>query len=125
LYVLEDSPTLISFHLTDDGQIIPVIPLPGESGDQGPSAVLRFTIHNDNSVSVFVNLDGNYSQGNPWWKYLDHNENWHAPISLSQVANFPNWGKFTVSSIDDFPITLLWGFKLVQFVKTVLRPLKS
>lgn len=108
-YVLDDNPTLISFHLTNDGQVIPVTPLPGEHGDQGPLAVLRYTIHSNNSVSVFVNLDENFSSGNPWWSYLDHNETWYTATSLAYVPDFSNWGKFTVNSINDFPIRMIWG----------------
>ncbi len=109
LFVLEDEPTLISFHLTEDGEIIPIVPLPGNNGDQGPSSVLRFTINSDNSVTVYVNLDGVFSQGGPWWSYLDHNENWHSPISLSQVEDFPTWGAFTIGSTDHFPVRMVWG----------------
>ncbi|GEM_PF-3734619 len=108
-FVTVDEPTLISFHLKDDGEIIPVVPIPGENGDQGPSAALRFTINNDNSVTVYVNLDGSFSQGDPWWSYLDHNEQWHSPIPLSSVPNFPNWGKLHISDIEDFPVRMVWG----------------
>ncbi len=108
-FINENEPTLISFHITEYGEIIPVTPLPGEDGDQGPSAVLRFTINSDNSVTIYVNLNGLFSQGNPWWSYLDHNEQWYSPLALDPVGNFPNWGKLTIGDINDFPVIMIWG----------------
>ncbi len=106
-FVLESEPTLISFHLTENGQIISANPLPGEGGDMGPSAPLRYTI-NTNTITVFVNLVDNFTEGNPWWSYLDHNEEWHSAIYLSAVENFPTWGKFTIP-ISELPKRLVWG----------------
>ncbi len=109
LFVSEEEPTLISFHLKDNGEVLPIISLPGENGDQGPSSVLRFTINDDNSVIVYVNLNDLFNNGNPWWSYLDQNEEWHSPLSLESVEDFPNWGKLTINNIDDFPVRMIWG----------------
>lgn len=105
-FVLEETPGLIEFHLTNNGEIIPVIPLPGDFGDSGPASVVRLE-RNEENIVVYLNLTGSY-QPDSWWSYLDHNENW-VENTLYPVDDFPNWGKFHVTDLSHFPIRMKFG----------------
>lgn len=106
-YVLEESPTLLQFHLTNEGDIVPVIPLPGDFGDQGPTSVIRMT-ENEETVTVYFRLDGNFIHGSSWWSFLDENEEFTSEMPLYHVNDFPEWGAIEINK-NFFPKRIIFG----------------
>ncbi len=97
------------FTLHSDGSVSPVadVDLPGDNGDEGQNAIIRYTI-TDSSIVVFTNdfMDANTA----FIQLQDSSGVWQAPILEDSVTNFSNWKKKEIN-FSDFPIPGLLIFR--------------
>jgi len=90
------NPTLIKYTILPGGTVVPNIAppaeLPGNIGDEGENAVLRFELGNDGAMIYFHNsVDFN---GQQFVKFYNESNIANPPVLQTAVTGFSRWGKY-------------------------------
>jgi hypothetical protein len=110
------NPTLAKLRMDINGNIITnastvIVNLPGESGDSGADAVVRFDQGTD-SLTLYTNNLARFSSLEPFIVIQDSVGIWSSAISQSALPGFENWGQIKLAYADmpmDYQLILKFG----------------